>query len=270
MGFGGPSRRYRVARARHAVLLQPVVSRIAAVRIVVSAPPKSGNHWIGCLLSSIYALQWPTPGGHAATASPESLAAFADAGNFPDGSMFHHHTRFGHRLCDVIDAIPAHHVTILRDPYDVFVSMYYWEQERSARGLGRDQPRPRNAMYGKPLDDEDVLRFLADSFGQHIVRANGWLHGGRAILVRYEELHADPTGALLRVTNQLAPVTVKQIVFAIESCRADRVRQQDEKMAWHVRSAIVGDSRAKLSDAHLAIFRERHGDLIRSLGYDVR
>lgn len=240
------------------------------MRIVVSAPPKSGNHWIGCLLSTIYDLQWPTPGGHAATATPEILAEFAAAGGFPDNSMFHHHTRFHRRLCDVIDAIPAHNVTIIRDPYDVFVSMYYWEQERSSRGLGRDQARPRNAMFGKPLDHEDVLGFLADGFGPHIARANGWLHSGRAIPIRYEELHTSPVAALQRVTDQIEPVPVSRIEAALESCRAERVRQQDEKMAWHVRAARVGDSREKLGAAHLAIFRERHGDLIRKLGYDVR
>jgi hypothetical protein len=240
------------------------------MRIVVSAPPKSGNHWIGCLLSSVYGLQWPTPGGHAATASPESLAAFVAEGGFPDGSMFHHHTRFHRRLCDVIDAIPAHHVTIVRDPYDVFVSMYYWEQERTSRGLGIDRPRPRNAMYGKPLDHEDVLAFLADGFGQHIARASGWLHSGRVIPVRYEDLHRDPVNALKRVTDQIEPVSDERIAAAFEACRAERVRQQDEKMAWHVRSAKVGDSRDKLGQSHLDIFREHHGDLIRSLGYDVR
>jgi hypothetical protein len=240
------------------------------MRIIVSAPPKSGNHWIGCLLSTVYGLQWPTPGGHAATASPETLTAFVAAGGFPDGSMFHHHTRFHRRLCDAIDAIPAHHVTIVRDPYDVFVSMYYWEQERSARGLGRDQPRPRHAMYGKPLDHEDVLAFLADGFGQHIARANGWLHSGRVITVRYEELHTDPIAALRRVTDQIEPVSTERIAAAFEACRADTVRQQDEKMAWHVRAAKVGDSREKLGAAHLAIFREQHGDLIRALGYEVR
>lgn len=240
------------------------------MRIIVSAPPKSGNHWIGCLLSTIYELQWPTPGGQAATANPESLASFASAGGFPNGSMFHHHSRFHRNLCDVIDAIPAHHVTIVRDPYDVFVSMYYWEQERSSRGLGRDRPRPRHVMYGKPIDHADVLRFLADSFGQNIARALGWLQSGRAIPVRYEELHQDPVHALTRVTDRIESVTGERITAAIETCRADRMRQLDDKMAWHVRTAIVGDSRAKLSDIHFAVFRERHADLIRSLGYDVR
>jgi hypothetical protein len=32
----------------------------------------------------------------------------------------------------------------------------------------------------------------------------------------------------------------------------------------------VGDSREKLGETHLRIFSERHGDMIRSLGYEVR
>lgn len=37
-----------------------------------------------------------------------------------------------------------------------------------------------------------------------------------------------------------------------------------------IRAATVGDSRNHLSDARLAIFRERYGDLILRLGYEVR
>ena len=209
-------------------------------------------------------------GAHAAVSSPDTLAEFVAAGKFPDNAMFHHHAKFTPRLCNVIDAIPAHNVTLCRDPYDVFVSMYFWEQERSTRGLGRDQPRPRHAMYDKPIDHPDVLDFLGNSFGAHINRAIGWQESGRAIPVRYEELHRDPVTALKRVTDAITPVTEETIRQAIEVCRADRVRQQDEKMAWHVRSARVGDSRSKLTEAHLTVFRERHGDLIQRLGYDVR
>lgn len=240
------------------------------MRIVVSAPPKTGNHWIGCLLSTIYRLQWPVEGAHAAVSTPDTLAAFVANGHFPDDAMFHHHSKFTPRLCNVIDAIPAHNVTLCRDPYDVFVSMYYWEQERSTRGLGRGQLRPRHAMYGKPIDHEDVLDFLGNSFGAHISRAIGWQESGRAIPVRYEELHQAPLAALQRVTTSIEPVSQEVLQQALETCRADRVRQQDEKMAWHVRSARIGDSRSKLSEAHLAIFRDRHGDLIRQLGYEVR
>ncbi len=240
------------------------------MRIVVSAPPKTGNHWIGCLLSTIYDLEWPTPGAHAATSTPKSFEAFVAAGGFPDGTMFHHHSKFSAQLCDLIDAVPSHNVTILRDPYDVFVSMYYWEQERSSRGLGRSRPRPRHAMYDRPIQHEDVLEFLTYGYRPHIARALGWLESHRSLIIRYEDLHYTPVDSLKILTDQISPVSTARIEMALEACRADRVRQQDEKMAWHVRSARVGDSREKLSDVHLSVFRERHADLIQQLGYPVR
>ena len=242
----------------------------ARVRIVVAAPPKSGNHWISCLLATIYTLQWPTPEAQAAVASPETFAAFVRGGKFPENNLFYHHAKFNPRLCDVIEAIPAHQVTIVRDPYDVFVSLYYWEQERSSRGLGQDRPRPRHVLAGKPLDHEDVLTFLADAFGRNLARAEGWLHSGRAIPVRYEELHSDPIAALCHVTDLIDPMSADRLAAAIAACQADEMRRQDEKMQWHVRAARVGDSRDKLSPAHLEIFRTRHADAIRSLGYTVR
>ena len=63
-------------------------------------------------------------------------------------------------------------------------------------------------MVGKPLDDPAVLAFLADpkGFGGHHTAANEWLHSGRAIAVRYEDLHHEPVEALTRVTDQIAPV----------------------------------------------------------------
>ena len=238
------------------------------MRIIVASPPKSGNHWIKCLLAAIYRLT-VIEDERKERISAESLPGWVTE-HFPEDSIMHIHNRCTARLCDVIDAIPAHLVTIVRDPYDAFVSMYFWEQARSARGLGREQPRPRHAMFGKPLEHEDVVQFLADDFGAHIAKAIGWLQSGRAIPVRYEELHADPIAALTRVTQRIEPVPVTRLGEALDACRADRLRQQDAKMAWHVRSARVGDSRDKLGEAHLDVFRRRHAELIRTLGYEVR
>jgi hypothetical protein len=41
-------------------------------------------------------------------------------------------------------------------------------------------------------------------------------------------------------------------------------------MSQHVRTAKVGDSRDKLGEPHLRIFREKYSDLLTSLGYEVR
>jgi len=150
------------------------------------------------------------------------------------------------------------------------VSLYYWIQERAAQGRAPEDKRANGALEGKPLDHPDVFAYLADGFGSNIRRGIDWLYSGRTIPVRYEELHADPVGALTRVTNAIAPVPPSRIAAAIEACTAENMRQMHDKFAWHIRSAKVGDSRQRLTEAHLAVFRERHADLIRTLGYEVR
>ena len=132
--------------------------------------------------------------------------------------------------------------------------------------------QPRDVLIDKPLDHPDVLAFLADEqgFRAFLVRANDWLHSGRAVVFRYEELHRDPVGALQRGADRIAPVAPERIAQAVEACSVENMRSRFANQAWRVRTATVGDSRNHLTEAHLAIFRERHADLIRSLGYEVR
>jgi hypothetical protein len=242
------------------------------MRIVVVSPPRSGNHWIECLLGTIYDLQRL---GGANKPDGTNRRVFRDwvrRGEFADGSIFHLHSRYTAKLADEIAAVPAHLVTIVRDPYDAFVSYYFWAQRRMPDDQGRAARRPRQRMVGKPLDDPEVLAYLADpnGFGGHPRTAQAWLQSGRASVVRYEELHADPVAALTRLTAQIAAVERERIDQAIERCRAENMRQRSETMAWNVRVAKVGDSKDRLGDEHLAIFRERYADLITALGYDVR
>lgn len=239
------------------------------MRIAVISPPKSGNNWIKCLLGQIYGLVWLS-GEETPAPKPEEYTNWVAQGGFPEETIFHQHVRFSPRLADAIEAVPARIVTIVRDPYDTFVSLYHWVQARIAHDVIEARPRPRDAMIGKPLDHPDVLAYLADGFGTNLVRASGWLHSGRAVVVHYEALHRDGIAELTRATDQIAPVRPEVIVAAVDACRADRMRQLSESMAWHVRSATVGESRETLGESHLAVFRARHAELIRKLGYEVR
>jgi hypothetical protein len=239
------------------------------MRIVISSPPRSGNHWLKCLLSRIYDLEWLPPSeqvGH----KPHEVQAWVQRGGFRDDSIYFQHCRFTDRLCDALEAAPAHLVTIIRDPYDVFVSYYHWVQERVARGHGRERAHKRDVLAGRPLNDPIVLSYIAETFGSNIAQANGWLHSGRAVVVRYEGLHDDPVAELTRATAQIEPVDQARIEMAIEACRSENMRQMKPKFTWQVRAATVGDSRQHLDETALAVFREHHHDTIRSLGYDVR
>jgi sulfotransferase family protein len=240
------------------------------VRIVITSPPKAGNKWLKCLLSSIYGLTWMR-GDSKPPTNPAAFEVWVQGQRFPDGIILHQHCRYTPRLCDAIEAIPAALVTIIRDPYDVFVSYYHWVQDRAdhfppMRAVGR----PRDELVDKPLDDPEVIEFLTNRFGRDIERACGWKESGRAIVVRYEALHDDPSGELTRVTDAIEPVDPARIAAAMNSCSAENMRKLSEKMSRHVRKATVGDSTNQLGEAHLTIFRERYADLIRRLGYEVR
>ena len=173
------------------------------------------------------------------------------------------------KIAKLIDALPAHAVTIIRDPYDAFVSSYFNIQKHREDGLR--QGRRTDVMLGKSLDDPNVLTFLRNGgFRNNMLRAKAWLESGRSHVVRYEGLHADPIAELSRVTDRIAPAPVERIERAVEACSAENMRKAGGAKSGHVRAAKVGDSRDKLTDEHLALFRELHGDLIRSLGYEVR
>jgi len=197
------------------------------------------------------------------------LKAWLSEGAFPDGSIFHQHYDYSPSLADALTAIGAHAVTIVRDPYDTFVSSYFTIQQHADDDLRKG--RRTDMLLNKPLDHPDVLKYLREGgFRNNMLRAQEWIGSGRTVVVRYEALHADPLGELRRVAGEIAPVAPEQIERAVAACSAENMRKQGGERSKHVRAAKVGDSRDRLTDEHYAIFRSQYGDLIRELGYDVR
>lgn len=246
------------------------------MRIIVVSPPRSGNHWVKCLLGAVYDLE--VRGGSAKPGTTRhGFAPDVAAGEFPDGSIFHFHGRFGRHLAGQFAALPAHVVTVVRDPYDAFVSYYEWVQSRYAHARRRHNPdgggleqRPRHAMHGRAIDDPAVLAYLRDGFAANLHRAVGWLHSGRALPIRFEDLRADQVGELTRLTDRIEPVPRQRIEAAVEHCRIEHVKERQENLARTIRSGSVGESRARLGAAHLRVMRETHAEAIASLGYPVR
>ncbi len=239
------------------------------MRIIIAGPPKAGNVWLKCILAHIYDLR---PLTNRETPKRPQLHLFQEwvaAGGFPDGAIFHQHYDYRDELADLIESIPAHAVTIIRDPYDGFVSSYFTIQQHKDDGLRSG--RRTDVMVGKPLSDPAVLEYLRNGgFRNNMRRAKEWMESGRTHIVRYEKLHADPIAELRSVTDLIEPVPDERIAMAMEACSAENMRKMGGERSKHVRAAKVGDSREKLNDEHLAIFRDRYGDMIRALGYEVR
>ncbi len=102
------------------------------MRIVIAGPPKTGNMWLKCLLGRAYGLRWLRPFETPERADLQALRSWLAADRFPDGTIFHQHYDYASEVADALDAVPAHVVTIVRDPYDAFVSTYYTLQQHSS------------------------------------------------------------------------------------------------------------------------------------------
>jgi len=239
------------------------------VRIVIAGPPKAGNVWLKCILGTMYDLRPLPPKGVPERPQLPLFRSWVEQGGFPDGTIFHQHYDYSDALADAIAAAGAHAVTIVRDPYDTFVSSYFTIQQHADDD--RRKNRRTDILLNKPLDHPDVVQYLRDGgFRNNMLRAKEWIESGRTVVVRYEELHRDPVATLTRVADHLAPVPVATIERAVETCSAENMRKMGGGRSKHVRTAKVGDSRDRLNAQHLAAFRDQYADLIRSLGYEVR
>jgi hypothetical protein len=225
--------------------------------------------WLKCLLGRTYGLRWLRT--HETPEQPELTALtswLADRG-FPDSTIFHQHYDYTSDVADAIDKAGAHIVSIVRDPYDAFVSTYYTLQHHASEDNRKD--RKFTELMGKALDDPEVVAFLRNGgYRRNLLKARDWLKSGRAVVLRYEDLLRDPLHELGRATALIAPVEVDTLRAAIDYCQADRMRQRTKGGSKHVRKATVGDSVHQLTSEHLDAFREAYSDLIHELGYPVR
>jgi hypothetical protein len=239
------------------------------VRIVIAGPPKTGNMWLKCLLGRAYGLRWLRSFETPVSADFASLRTWLADGRFPDGTIFHQHYDFAPEIADALEAVPARLVTIVRDPYDAFVSTYYTLQQHAAEK--NEKGRKFTELMGKSLDDPAVVEFLRrGGYANNLQKARDWARSGRAVVLRYEDLSRDPLAALQHATAQIAAVDDDRLQIAIDYCRADRMRQRTKGGNKHVRAATVGDSVRQLSLEHLDAFREAYADIITELGYPVR
>ena len=239
------------------------------MRILVAAPPKTGNMWLKGLLGTIYDLRWLKPKEIPARAELDAFKEWVASGAFADGTIYHQHYDYADEICDTAEAIPAHVVTLVRDPYDAFVSTYYTLQQH--HDDDNRKQRGKTELMGEPLDDPAVIAFLrAGGYRNNLVKARDWMGSGRAHVVRYEALHADPRRELTELTDAIQPAPRETIERAIDTCRAENMRLRSKGMAKHVRAARPDDARQQLNEEHYAAFRDTYADLVRELGYEVR
>ena len=233
------------------------------MRILVAGPAKTGNVWIEHLLAATYGLRISKP----PAATIEALTHYVDSGSFLDGTICHQHFEPTEQFFEVAQRAGSHVVTTIRNPYDTFVSLYFYVQNFSS---GFIQSNDRAAeMIGRSIHDRRILDYLKHHFGWHMGLTSRWLQQNQSILVRYEDLHDDAFCEMKRVTDLMSPVHDSVITTAIAASQPDVMKQLSPELNKHIRSARVGDWREHLSEEHLRIFRSFHADAIESSGYTV-
>lgn len=239
----------------------------ARIRILVAAPPKTGNIWIEKIFSVAYGLEWLRIGPPSEyEENPAKLRDWVESA-FPDSAVVHQHYRPTHELLDIADEFGIRLVTTLRDPYDQFVSLFFYVQRFPERYQEADDPA--QVLIGRDLGDDAVLQFLETSFRYYLELGVAWLRSRRSLIVRYEDLHFRPEESVLRVAREIQPLDPSAVRAAIKAASAGRMRKIGVDERVHIRSATVGDWRNHLGPAHLRAM-EKHGDLVAELGYEVR
>lgn len=242
------------------------------MRILIVAPPKTGNSWLKCLFSAVYDLDWLTHERVPNGTGIEAFKAWLATEGFPDDAVFHHHYDYSPELVSLAAAEGIVLATILRDPYDMFVSRYFFvnaQANNEKRDLKQVDREP-DVMLGRPIGDPAVLGYLAGGFGKQLQKGIDWLRSGASVVVRYEGLVDEPLAELRPATDRIRPVPDERLRAAIESCQADVLLRSRKGLRRRIRAATSGDWRNHLTQAHLDVFREHHADRVRALGYEVR
>ncbi|MGO8985014.1 MAG: sulfotransferase domain-containing protein [Terriglobales bacterium] len=232
--------------------------------------PKSGNTWTRFLLANLRFPDEPATWANIDRLIPDPTGTTKkDFDRMPRPRIIKSHECFDPRYPRV--------VYIVRDPRDVVVSQYHYH--RKIRKIEDDSPIERF-----------VDRFLAGetcphgSWGQNI---GTWLYTSegdpRFLLLRYEDMVADPSRELAKVADFLhLPSGPEKIAQAVERSSADQMRKLEKmqpdknglmrgsrKDLSFVRAAGSGGWRAGLPAPMVAKIEAAWGPLMQHLGYEL-
>ena len=233
--------------------------------------PRSGNTWTRFLVGNL-------------VHTTEAVTFLNVERLVPD--MYKHSDRYMRNLPrprilkshEVFDPRYKRVIYIVRDPRDVAVSHYHFEMKQ------------KSIPEGYSID-QFVSEWIAGHYWERIGNwgdhAISWLstRQGRDgfVVVRYEDLIADPKQELVKVAHLLAiDPTPERLARAVDLSSADRMRQLESTQGdkWvqtrymrqdkpFVRKATSGGWRSVLSAQAVAQIEAAWGDVMTSLGYEV-
>jgi len=134
------------------------------MRIIVNSPPKCGNVWLRELLSEAYGLPKITVSDAAAGSGQALEAELIVNANSESFVTYCHIPPLEDYFSRAVKNLDAQVVSIIRNPYDIFVSLFHYIQKHSEHF--KSSEHPLNPLVGKSIDSPQVLEYLIrDQYG---------------------------------------------------------------------------------------------------------
>jgi hypothetical protein len=239
--------------------------------------PRSGNTWTRFLLGNLISGDDPVTFSNIESRIPEIyFNPDRSLRTLPRPRMLKSHECFQPQY--------PHVIYIVRDPRDVAISFYHHNVK--ARNIPDDYPM-----------NSFVPRFIAGEFdrkfGSWRDNVLSWIsvrgENRNFMMLRYEEMKHDTTGALLQVVAFLQRCSFRKIDSSAESLRRaielsspERMRALEKKEAanWvltkstrndkpFVRTAKAGGWKSQLAPESVDAIESAWGDLMQRLGYEL-
>jgi LPS sulfotransferase NodH len=170
----------------------------------------------------------------------------------------------------LMEALPeSRMIFLIRDPRDVVASSMDARSEGSWLSERREVQRGTSKQARNP---NVYVRMRANSYVQQIEKT--WqayrAHGGRKVLVRYEDLRADTLQTMKRIYSELEmPVEEAELERSVEKHSWEKIPEEEKGEGKFHRKAKPGGWREDLTARQAEIVEGVAGSLLREL-YPVR
>ena len=237
------------------------------MRVLIAAPRKTGNARLRCLLASAYGLE--LVGARDAPDGADFSRVVSWLEDLPHRSVAHTSYRHTVELETLAVRLGMALVAVLRHPFDLFVSIHEIVQRRlDKKGRRPDTAAAWALLEGTELDDPAVLAYLREGFSDEIAWLMEW-HDSGVPIVRFEELEADPARALTGLSAHLGALDRDATARAVALCPAENLVRSSPVRGRRMPAVPSGVWRERLSDDQIAILRDRYGDDVKRLGYEI-
>jgi hypothetical protein len=157
----------------------------------------------------------------------------------------------------LMEALPeSRMIFLIRDPRDVVASSMDARSEGSWLSERREDQRRASRPNKNP---NAYARMRANSYVQQIEKTKQayQAHGGRKVMVRYEDLRADTLGTMKRVYSALEiPVDEDELVRAVEKHSWENIPEEEKGEGKKRRKAKPGGWREDLTSRQVEIVED--------------